>query len=157
MSSILESVRATSSARYDNIDANLAVNELAAIQEQCGSLEQDFKYTPDMVPIIKNESAEEDDPKYCIDGECFQKMLKSNDLTVSDGIDKLFNEIEKDPNCDIDTTCEMAIVVREEDTSALYNVITSDPSKIAIRTESINKHIDFLKEIHETGCRILMI
>ena len=74
MSSILESVRNISSAKYDNIDANLAVNELAAIQEQCGSLAQDFKYTPDMVPIVHNEAAGEDDPKYCIDGECFQKM-----------------------------------------------------------------------------------
>ena len=157
MSSILESVRNISSAKYDNIDANLAVNELAAIQEQCGSLTQDFKYTPDMLPIVHNEAAGEDDPKYCIDGECFQKMLKSNDLTVSDGIDKLFNEIEKDPNCDIETTCEMAIVVKEENTSQLYDVLTSDPSKIGIRTEAINKHIDFLKEIHETGCKILML
>lgn len=157
MSSILESVRNTTSARYDNIDANLAVNELAAIQEQCGSLVQDFKYTPEMVPIVRNESAEDGDPKYCIDGECFQKMLKSNDLTVSDGIDKLFAEIEKDPGCDIETTCEMAIVVREENTSQLYDTLTSDPSKIAIRTEAINKHIDFLKEIHETGCKILML
>ena len=157
MSSILESVRNTSSAKYDNIDANLAVNELAVIQEQCGSLAQEFKYTPDMVPIVHNEAAGEDDPKYCIDGECFQKMLKSNDLTVSDGIDKLFNEIEKDPNCDIETTCEMAIVVKEENTSQLYDVLTSDPSKIGIRTEAINKHIDFLKKIHETGCKILML
>lgn len=157
MSSILESVRNISSAKYDNIDANLAVNELAAIQEQCGSLTQDFKYTPDMVPIVHNEAAGEDDPKYCIDGECFQKMLKSNDLTVSDGIDKLFNEIEKDPNCDIETTCEMAIVVKEENTSQLYDVLTSDPSKIGIRTEAINKHINFLKDIHETGCKILML
>ena len=110
-----------------------------------------------MVPIIHNEAAGENDPKYCIDGECFQKMLKSNDLTVSDGIDKLFNEIEKDPNCDIETTCEMAIVVKEENTSQLYDVLTSDPSKIGIRTEAINKHINFLKDIHETGCKILML
>ena len=84
MSSILESVRNISESKYDNIDANLAVNELAKIQENCYVLEQDFRFTPEMVPIVKNESAEEGQPKYCIDGECFQKMLKSNDLSEED-------------------------------------------------------------------------
>ena len=48
-------------------------------------------------------------------------------------------------------------VVKEENTSQLYDVLTSDPSKIGIRTEAINKHINFLKDIHETGCKILML
>ena len=157
MSSILESVRNISESKYDNINANLAVNELAKIQENCYVLEQDFRFTPEMVPIVKNESAEEGQPKYCIDGECFQKMLKSNDLTVSDGIDKLFAEIEKDPEMDIETTCEMAIIIKEENLEELYKVLTSDPSKISIRTEAINKHIDFLKEINETGCNIMLL
>jgi hypothetical protein len=133
----------------------LAVNELAKIQEEAGDFNAVLRFTPEMVPIVKLECG--DQPQYCIDNDCFQKMLKSENISVEDGIGKLFDEIESDPENDIETTCEMCILLREENIDALYETVTSDPAKLSMRCESITNHIDYIKAIQSTGCNVYFV
>lgn len=151
--SILSEVAKHDMINYTNIDLNLAINELASMQE-VGASAVRINLTPEMVPIVKIDEGKDYKDTYCIDGQCFKRMLDDNSLTVSDGIDALFNQIQKDPNCEIETTCEMAVLLNEEDTSALYEKIVEDTQRIFPGTRAIQEHINFIKSIQDTGCKV---
>lgn len=145
--SLLESLRETEEAVIHNYDVNLAINELAAIQNESMTIPSPLSFTVSMVPVC-----ETDEGFYCVDSRCFNMMLQSENMTVTEGIKALREQLESDINTN---DYKLGMVFRKEDTDALYETVMNNPAKITPKCEAVVGHNDFIKEVKESGVEII--
>jgi hypothetical protein len=153
---LLEQLRLTESAAYDNFEVNYAINKLASIQESSVKIDTPLAYTPEMVPVIRLECGGSSDDMYCVDCDNFKKLIRSNDMTVTSAIDAMMKQVSSDTGTDI-TQCEMGIVFKEEDTSSLYEAVTKDLTKINPRYNALCEHVKLIEDIQATGAKVIFV
>ena len=151
--SLINDTALSESAITENYEMNMALNELRDIQESALSLDSRFVYEAEMIPVFTVESA--DDTVYCVEADQFKKFTRSNNYTISEACDALFQSVF-DQCEDCDCKEKIGIVFDKQDIHGIDCLCKSDPSKFEARCEQVIHHTDVLKAIMSEGFQIVM-
>lgn len=138
----------------ENYDMNLALNELASLQNELPTIKSPFIYEAEMLPVFEILD-ENGDSIYCVEADQFKKLVTSKDIPISDGIEQLFNSVKN--QCDDCMKEQIAIVFHHENVEAIDNIVRSDPSKFEARCESVIHRTNIIKAIIEEGAKVLFV
>lgn len=137
-----------------NIDVNLTINTLHQLQESCPQLQEDFKYTADMVPVRK--IIENTETVYVMDLKDVLRLKESCDCSVEDAMKQMVDTIKsEEQNFDI-TIGNLAVCCEKENTKKLSEACLSDPQKMQSRCKNIAEYVDLIKTFKDTGVKIYM-
>lgn len=153
MSTLLEALREQDSSVHNNYNANLTVNEFAQLQESFGNIPGEIVFRAEMIPVQKftNESGD----IYCVEMEDFARLRRSQGLDEATALSQIFEAIKSEPENDIESMDEIAIVLEKEDPEQLEKKIKSNPEKIDAKCEAVEMYMEMLNRITNTGAQIL--
>ena len=108
-----------------------------------------------MVPIVRLESSDfEKGFSYCIDGDCFNKMINSQDLSVEEGVNAMFSQLQES-DTEVEDISEMSIVLKEQNVDDLFNAVKENATKFMPRLETVNGYLNYIDSIKQTGCNVV--
>ena len=155
---LLTALQEQSNAVVDNYNANYTINKLANLQELFAPVPALLEYTAEMVPVVKFNL--ESGNVYCIEMEDFARLKRAQHIDESTALNQIYEAVkyenaDEDPEDEIKSVKELAIVLEKEDPEALEKKVKEDPNKVDAKCEAVEAYTEMLNRILEAGAQIL--
>ena len=146
----------STSAVTNNVEANLAINTLAKLQNQSIRLQENLIFRPEMIPMIPMDI---DGKTYItIEGTMIALSAQRSNLSEEAVLDEAFNNLLEQGitvNESELTKDQIAVIVAEQDIEHLYSHVLAEATHISERVNEINNFIESINNAKSAGYTVV--
>ena len=145
-----------SSAVTNNVEANLAINTLARLQNSSIRLQENLVLRPEMIPMIPMEINGK--TYVTIEGGMVALSAKRSNLTEEAVLEEAFNSLVEQGitvNESELTKDQIAVIVAEQDIESLYSNVLAEATHINERVNEVNQFIESINTVKAAGYTVV--
>lgn len=147
--SILKTLLESETCVNENINLNYTMNSYRSLMESLEVETNTFKYTPEMVPIIKCK----DCCDYIIFIDDVKRLANQNECTLSEAMNLIFEAYEdQEVKLDKDNT---KVAITEEDPDEIEKAAKCNPTKMAQKVKKVEEFTESIDALIDSGIKVV--